>query len=479
MTNRTWSSILLIFSIVIFLDSISSGDSGRQINTLDLNRVQTPSIQFTHVPPYETSEELIGRVHNVKPGDFKVAAYIFIEGAGWWTKPTFANPLTTINSDCTWSTNIATGGNDIYATRIRAFLVPKNANPEASAGLACLPTSLNTLAVASTMAERNSGLIAFSNYEWWIKSSGSTVGPGPNFFSDSRQNVWVDGNDRLHVKITNRDNKWYCPEVILKDTLGYGTYTFKLEGDIGALDENIVFGLFTWDNDACSDHFREIDIEFSRWGDANGLNAQYVIQPWNRAGNRRQWMLPTSLKKSIHSFHWTPDSIVFSSLNGDSSAATDDLILHAWTYKGTYVPETLYENLRINLWLFNGLEPANQAEAEVIISHFEFIPETNSVTSPQQVEIHEYSLSQNYPNPFNPITKLNFTLPSKSNVRIEIYNMLGIRVQTLIDEEFPAGEFKVFWDGRDNTQSLLPSGIYVARMRAGNFTSSKKLTLLR
>jgi hypothetical protein len=61
----------------------------------------SPLIEFTFIPSYGSSLNLEGRVSNVDPDSYKVAVYIFIEGAGWWTKPYFAQPLTPIQSDST------------------------------------------------------------------------------------------------------------------------------------------------------------------------------------------------------------------------------------------------------------------------------------------------------------------------------------------------------------------------------------------
>ncbi len=84
----------------------------------------TPTITFTSVPPFGslTNKVLSGSVNCVAPASFKVAVYIYV--SGWWTKPTFANPLTNIKSDGTWSTTIVTGGFDELATQIAAFVLP-------------------------------------------------------------------------------------------------------------------------------------------------------------------------------------------------------------------------------------------------------------------------------------------------------------------------------------------------------------------
>ncbi|QOJ28035.1 MAG: FG-GAP repeat protein [Ignavibacteriales bacterium] len=85
-----------------------------------------------------------------------------------------------------------------------------------------------------------------------------------------------------------------------------------------------------------------------------------------------------------------------------------------------------------------------------------------------------YSLSQNYPNPFNPLTTIEFSLPAASAVKIAVYDMLGNRVSELLNEKREAGYYSLPFDA-----SALPSGVYVYRIEAGEFTSVKKMTLIK
>lgn len=85
-----------------------------------------------------------------------------------------------------------------------------------------------------------------------------------------------------------------------------------------------------------------------------------------------------------------------------------------------------------------------------------------------------YSLSQNYPNPFNPATVINYEIPSSNRVTLKIYDILGNEVKTLVNENKPAGKYSVTFDA-----SKLSSGVYFYRLDAGNFTSVKKMILLK
>ncbi|MCI0555612.1 MAG: cohesin domain-containing protein, partial [Anaerolineae bacterium] len=91
----------------------------------------------------------------------------------------------------------------------------------------------------------------------------------------------------------------------------------------------------------------------------------------------------------------------------------------------------------------------------------------------------QFVLYQNYPNPFNPETTIKFALPKPSHVKIQIYNMLGQPVRKLLDENVQAGERSVKWDSRDEQGSEVPSGVYLYKIEADNFTATRKLLLTR
>ncbi len=91
----------------------------------------------------------------------------------------------------------------------------------------------------------------------------------------------------------------------------------------------------------------------------------------------------------------------------------------------------------------------------------------------------KFALHQNHPNPFNPRTAIGFELPANAHVILEIYNMLGQKIATLIDERRPAGFQQVTWDGTDNAGKVVGSGVYFYYIKSGRFEATKKLVLLR
>lgn len=91
-----------------------------------------------------------------------------------------------------------------------------------------------------------------------------------------------------------------------------------------------------------------------------------------------------------------------------------------------------------------------------------------------QTLINDYRLEQNYPNPFNPVTTIQYQIPVTERVTLKIYDVLGVEVETLVNEEKSAGSYKIEFDA-----SQLPSGIYFYRIEIGDFYNVKKMILLK
>jgi hypothetical protein len=214
-----------------------------------------------------------------------------------------------------------------------------------------------------TSRRRQLRTVEFSGYTWQVKSSVGRVGPGPNYFSDSPDNVWVDSSGRLHLKLSCSHRRWYGAEVVNTQSLGRGRYSFDVDSAVYALDPNVVVGLFTWSDDPDYNN-REIDIEFSRWGDgAEPTTGQYVVQPYDHDGNLQRVTEP-EVSSSTHAFDWRANAVTFV-----SATATPPV----WTYAGPDVPQPGSEHVRINLWLFRGAPPTDGRTVEVVVRHFSFV----------------------------------------------------------------------------------------------------------
>ncbi len=90
-----------------------------------------------------------------------------------------------------------------------------------------------------------------------------------------------------------------------------------------------------------------------------------------------------------------------------------------------------------------------------------------------------YALDQNYPNPFNPSTQISFSLPSAGAVKLTVHNVMGEVVRTLIDRRMNAGRYTMEWNGKNDSHQSVASGIYFYRIYAGDFTSTRKMMLVK
>ena len=204
--------------------------------------------------------------------------------------------------------------------------------------------------------------INFSGYKWIVKKRNRPYGPGPNYFSDSDSNVWLDSQGKLHLKIKKIRNKWYCAEIYLKKPLGYGKYTFCVDNSVEKIDKNVILGLFVYLNLK-----NEIDIEFSKWGKNNNANAQFAVQPFIQKGNLKRFNVDKKISHTINSFLWQKNSIFFGSFKGNNKKA-----IASWIYKGRNILKENKVKARMNLWLLNGEKPSDFNEVEVVISQFSF-----------------------------------------------------------------------------------------------------------
>ncbi|MCX6167827.1 MAG: fibronectin type III domain-containing protein [Ignavibacteriales bacterium] len=108
-----------------------------------------------------------------------------------------------------------------------------------------------------------------------------------------------------------------------------------------------------------------------------------------------------------------------------------------------------------------------------------FITSGTTAVENQEVIPTQFELSQNYPNPFNPTTRINFAIPQNSFVSIKVYDMLGQEVKTLINQEMVSGNHSIDWNADNNLGIKVATGMYIYRITAGNFVSTKKMVLIK
>ncbi|RMD95494.1 MAG: T9SS C-terminal target domain-containing protein, partial [Calditrichaeota bacterium] len=119
--------------------------------------------------------------------------------------------------------------------------------------------------------------------------------------------------------------------------------------------------------------------------------------------------------------------------------------------------------------------PIQENVAETVISNIPVSTGEENDTIPSRTDLH-----QNYPNPFNPETTIEYELARPGHVRLTIYNLLGQRIQTLVDEWQPAGKYRVKWDGRgERGAKSVASGVYVVELKDGEKMQRRKLLVIR
>ncbi len=227
--------------------------------------------------------------------------------------------------------------------------------------------------VLSALAAYDRREMEFGGQIWRIKASQEPAAPGPNYWSDSPDHVWVD-NQGLHLTISKADDgRYFATEVFTRRRLGYGTYTFVVDSDIASYCPNIVAGFFTWDTHP-DEANREIDIEFASWGIPGGAKGHYVVQPITSSDRLHIFDPRLQGTYTTHRIVWTPYQLDFFSYHGyvdpDSSRASANL-MEKWSFSGT-PPTEGNARFRINLWLFLGEEPAAEYTG-MIIRDFKFV----------------------------------------------------------------------------------------------------------
>lgn len=348
-----------------------------------------PAIEIVSVPVYAEEGFVTGVASGVDFATHQVAPYIYIDGVGWFTKPTFASPTVPLSGAGSFSADVVTGGVDKWATIYCVALIGNSVSPPAANGAVRIPASLAALAM--DCQERYGATLVFKGFTWAVKGTPAPVGPNGNWFSDDAQSVWVDGQG-MHLKIRFDGSRWTAAEVILiaGETRGsYGLARFQTESRLDILDENATFAFFSWDphgDGAPPNVTRELDIEDGRWGNpADPTNAQFVVQPYTTPGNLVRYTLPdlTSNARLTRLMSWLPGRVNFTALAGYHQATgfPPSAVIHESVYlddpsASHFVPDPGRAAFHFNLWLNDAapLAPASGQEVEVIITDFSFHP---------------------------------------------------------------------------------------------------------
>lgn len=350
--------ILIISGVLLFLGILSCKEKNpvASISGIVGDPSKASTISIVGLTP--GAANISGTANNLDTS--KVRVVLWVKTDQWYVQPLIADPWTYVRGDGNW-TNWTHPWNRALALLVDPKkYVPGSTRQEHPSG------DSGVLAWSEYPGPSTDRIITFSGFHFKVKKA-DLAGPGPNYFSDSTDNVWLDGSSNLHLKLTQRDGHWYCAEVFLDHSLGYGAYTYHIASRVDSLDYNIVFSGFTYGSAT-----NELDIEWSRYL-ANPYNMQYVVQPWHNPGNLTRFPMP-KVQNSSHRIEWRADKIVFTSWKGLSDEPSIDSLINTWTYTGADIPAPGIERMRFNLWLINGSSPTNNQGAEVIVTGFQFNP---------------------------------------------------------------------------------------------------------
>ncbi|NQT26937.1 T9SS type A sorting domain-containing protein [candidate division KSB1 bacterium] len=217
--------------------------------------------------------------------------------------------------------------------------------------------------------------------------------------------------------------------------------------------------------------YLNLDIGHPHGAQFNDMNA-YVLDPW------------MSLYFEPHIIHVPADSILqfhSSSSNVAIAASTDpSLTLIAGVVDHNNHYGIVKEEDRYLLWGFGAVpDSLTQIGRDLFVNLITYmvpwVPQTTGVDEDYgPVEVNTFQLIQNYPNPFNPVTNINFNIPQQSHVTFSVYDLTGREITQLLNEKRDAGNYAILFDG-----SNLPSGIYMYKLRAGQYQQVRKMILLK
>ena len=221
--------------------------------------------------------------------------------------------------------------------------------------------------------------IEWKGYTWSVTDGGMA-----GVAAGSPANVSVDTSGYLHLKVQKNGSTWTAAEIFTTTRLGFGTYQWQIDGPIDTLDKNVVLGLFPYGPAAGigRDGTNEIDIEYSRWGQANGPNGDWTNYPASGTtiGELSYSFSLDGGTLSTSRFVWTSSFIEDFLLAGLQPLSSTQSLLKSWKYSPsnatTNIPQQALP-LGMNLWCYD--IPSDGKDAEIVVRDFQFVPEGTNI----------------------------------------------------------------------------------------------------
>ena len=199
----------------------------------------------------------------------------------------------------------------------------------------------------------------------------------------------------------------------------------------------------------------ELNFSWLKSNDLDGDQLGYLFSAWYEIVGENGNLEVVNIDTTVLNTHFSIGYNVLIDRLNDYRSPRGKLI---WTVNVTDGTDTTYSNIRYSVFVEGKFIALSVVDT--------FIPK-------------EFSLSQNYPNPFNPKTRIQFDIPKSSHTTVVVYDLLGNKVATLIDENVMPGRHTLSWNAVDDFNRKLPSGIYFYQIQAEGFIDTKKMLLLK
>jgi Glycosyl hydrolases family 16. len=228
--------------------------------------------------------------------------------------------------------------------------------------------------------------IEWKGITWLVKHATNRDeprGPGENIWDS--QNVWVDNQDRLHLKITRQpDGRYLCAELRSENAYQYGTYTWKVDSDLSGIQKDVIFGLFQYGG---TDYINEIDFEFTRWNNASANWCNYTVYRSRITTSNPEvnyahidYSEPLEGTYTTHTYTREADKITFKSYHGHGTTSSFANLpggAAGWVFDEPDNVPTKAMPVYIQLWTKYknvGNYALNSPSVEVVVNDFTFVP---------------------------------------------------------------------------------------------------------
>ncbi|MBW6516457.1 MAG: immune inhibitor A [Candidatus Cloacimonetes bacterium] len=200
-----------------------------------------------------------------------------------------------------------------------------------------------------------------------------------------------------------------------------------------------------------------LELTFNEDDNSTELNWSYNPLPMSRSDDSRKL---SREQQTTFSVFRQRDSGIFTLIANTTEQTFSEFIP---------IPQSIYRYYVVALYPEGNSDKSNTVSTDD--EYFNI--EEDDLTSPC------FALSQNYPNPFNPVTNIAFSIPVQERVQLKIFNIKGELVKTLLDDILPAGDHIIQWNGVNNNNRPVSSGIYFYQIQAGTFRETRKALLLK